>query len=170
MTAETPEALLAAMQTPTYDDDGNERIDICTCGTCGRSWNDAAVSQWTPTPSARCPFEYEHVYDDDALYEQRLERGRAQWGDKFDPSSLEVASQFIPYFNSDQRVRVRTGGQELTGRIGTTSGWRPSFLLMRRSSDRGSSYLLGAGDVIVAVQYGRRYVPVANLYVRPGVN
>lgn len=46
--------------TPTYDDDGNERVVVATCGECGRSWNDAAISSVTPAPSARCPFEYEH--------------------------------------------------------------------------------------------------------------
>lgn len=28
-----------------------------TCGTCGRTWN----SEETPTPAARCPYEYEHA-------------------------------------------------------------------------------------------------------------
>lgn len=46
--------------TPRYDDDGREIIEIATCGHCGRSWNDAAVSSITPAPSGRCPFEYEH--------------------------------------------------------------------------------------------------------------
>ena len=43
-----------------YDDDGRIIEDIATCGTCGRSWNDASVSDVTPAPSARCPFEYDH--------------------------------------------------------------------------------------------------------------
>lgn len=30
------------------------------CGTCGRSWNDDKSTSVTPTPSGRCPFEYEH--------------------------------------------------------------------------------------------------------------
>jgi hypothetical protein len=50
--------------TPRYDDDGNEIVNVATCGTCGRSWNDAAISSWTPAPSARCPFEYDHEDDD----------------------------------------------------------------------------------------------------------
>lgn len=33
---------------------------LCTCGTCGRSWDDGKVTGWTPTPSGRCPFEYFH--------------------------------------------------------------------------------------------------------------
>lgn len=47
--------------TPVYDDDGNEIVTVATCGNCGRSWNDAAVSSVTPAPSARCPFEYDHA-------------------------------------------------------------------------------------------------------------
>jgi hypothetical protein len=30
------------------------------CGTCGRAWNDAEPTSITPTPSGRCPFEYDH--------------------------------------------------------------------------------------------------------------
>ena len=37
--------------------------DRCTCGYCGLSWDDGISTQWTPTPSGRCPFEYYHIYD-----------------------------------------------------------------------------------------------------------
>ncbi len=39
---------------------------LATCGDCGRSWDDAIATEWTPSPSGRCPFEYYHdtVYDD----------------------------------------------------------------------------------------------------------
>ena len=30
------------------------------CGTCGRGWDDSISTSVTPTPAARCPFEYEH--------------------------------------------------------------------------------------------------------------
>lgn len=52
--------------TSRYDDDGNEIVDVVTCGHCDRSWNDAAISSITPAPSARCPFEYEHEYREDS--------------------------------------------------------------------------------------------------------
>lgn len=58
---------------PRYDDDGREIVDIATCGTCGRSWNDAAVSSITPAPSGRCPFESEHDDDDDDDDEPRYD-------------------------------------------------------------------------------------------------
>jgi len=57
------EMSLSAEQTKRYDVDGNEIIDLMTCGHCGRTWNDAAISAYTPTPSARCPFEFAHEYD-----------------------------------------------------------------------------------------------------------
>ena len=50
---------------PRYDDDGREIVHVATCGHCGRSWNDAAVSEITPVPAGRCPFEYDHEYDDE---------------------------------------------------------------------------------------------------------
>lgn len=48
-----------------FDDDGKPKVDMATCGHCGRTWNDALGTSITPAPSARCPFEYEHVYEDD---------------------------------------------------------------------------------------------------------
>ncbi len=39
--------------------------DRVTCGTCGRSWDDAIGTEWTPAPSARCPFEYFHDEPED---------------------------------------------------------------------------------------------------------
>jgi hypothetical protein len=34
--------------------------DRATCGSCGLSWDDAITTGITPTPSARCPFEWFH--------------------------------------------------------------------------------------------------------------
>ena len=46
--------------TVQYDDHGQIIVRMATCGTCGRSWNDALITDRTPVPSARCPFEYIH--------------------------------------------------------------------------------------------------------------
>lgn len=35
-----------------------------TCGTCGLSWDDDISTSRTPTPSGRCPFEYQHDYSE----------------------------------------------------------------------------------------------------------
>lgn len=40
------------------DEDATDRV---TCGHCGLSWDDAIPTQYTPAPSARCPFEYFHI-------------------------------------------------------------------------------------------------------------
>ena len=42
-----------------------EAQDRCTCGYCGLSWDDAIPTSWTPAPSARCPFEYFHVHEEE---------------------------------------------------------------------------------------------------------
>lgn len=46
--------------TPQLDDAGNTRVQTATCGECGKSWNDALISDRTPAPSARCPYEALH--------------------------------------------------------------------------------------------------------------
>jgi hypothetical protein len=40
---------------------GQSAKDKATCGHCGISWDDGIITGWTPTPSARCPFEYFHT-------------------------------------------------------------------------------------------------------------
>ena len=59
---QTPEemAALIAGGTPQHDENGKVIENISTCGTCGRRWNDAMITGWTPAPSGRCPFEYWH--------------------------------------------------------------------------------------------------------------
>lgn len=42
-----------------------EGPNVATCGTCWRKWDDGAVTELTPTPAARCPFEPFHVDPDD---------------------------------------------------------------------------------------------------------
>lgn len=34
--------------------------DVCRCGSCGRTWDDAVPTALTPAPSARCPYEDRH--------------------------------------------------------------------------------------------------------------
>lgn len=37
---------------------------VATCGACELSWDDETPTSMTPTPSARCPFEAFHQYED----------------------------------------------------------------------------------------------------------
>jgi hypothetical protein len=107
-------------------------------------------------------------------YAEYVNRLAAKHGEKF--SDVELSAKFRPFFHG-QRIRVQTTygtGPDAevytrTGTVSGTGGWRPSLMLMHRSSDHGSSDLLRDSDVITHVQArdGRTYVPVANLYRDP---
>lgn len=73
----------------------------------------------------------------------------AQYGDKFDSSDL--ATQFIPYYRSQQRIEVDMGYEIKRGTIGITTGWKPCFLLMLRKDSIGSSYTLKNTDKIIKI-------------------
>ena len=71
-------------------------------------------------------------------FEEYKQRKEHEYGERFDPSHL--SSKFVRYFNSGERIKVRTiFGETLTGTIGVTTGWRPVFLLMRSVRAHGSS-------------------------------
>lgn len=53
-------AKMIATGEPQRDENGKVIKDMATCGVCGRTWNDALITGWTPAPSGRCPFEYWH--------------------------------------------------------------------------------------------------------------
>lgn len=73
-----------------------------------------------------------------------------------DRSNLDP--RFAVWYENGQRIRVRFSyGEERTGTVAKTCGWKPYYLLMARSNSYGSSDLLGARDTIVAVKVGRNY-------------
>ena len=90
-------------------------------------------------------------------FEGFLQRADMRYGLAFDKRGL--AEQFIPFYNSGQRIRVKTCGMELTGTISVTTGWRPCFLLMRTVRSIGSPWTLDQDNVILAVKKGKRYIP-----------
>jgi hypothetical protein len=66
----------------------------------------------------------------------------------------ERLSNLRHYYNTNERVEIDLYGDGAyieRGRISTTTGWRPSFLLMRRRSDHGSSILLDQRAKILRV-------------------
>ena len=64
-----------------------------------------------------------------------------------------LAKRFERYYESGQRIRVRlVDGRELTGTVGKTMGWMPSYMLMARSDSRGSSDMLTDKDIVLAVK------------------
>ncbi len=92
-------------------------------------------------------------------YEDYIARRKAEAGRKFSDSDL--AKKFIPYYESQQRIKVMTPwGKEMTGTVGATTGWRPAFLLMSRSNAIGSSTVLDNKFKIIGVQVGGKYIKV----------
>ena len=83
-------------------------------------------------------------------YREYIAKKQHEYGDKFDPSGLAV--KFQHHFESGMRIRIRfSHGEEMTGTVGVTTGWKPSFLLMRTSRSLGSPWLLGRDDEVIGV-------------------
>ena len=81
-------------------------------------------------------------------FDTYISRKKREYGRKFSQASL--AKQFIPAFNSGRRIRVRfKTGEVLSGTVGITTGWKPTFLLMLTSRSIGSSWTLNKGDKVV---------------------
>lgn len=104
-------------------------------------------------------------------YDDFCVRKASEYGAKFDASDL--AQQFRQYYNSGERIRVDMVGIDkdgqdiyghtvITGTVGVTTGWKPVFLLIRRSGDLGSGWTLGTRDRITAVKFGRKYQEIAS--------
>ncbi len=89
-------------------------------------------------------------------YKTYIARKMNEYGKEFNPKDLAV--QFIPYYESGQRVEVgfvssSTGKVYETkrGTIGVTTGQQPVFILMLTKRSMGSSYTLSAKDKIIKV-------------------
>lgn len=88
----------------------------------------------------------------------------AEQGKEFDASELNPV--FIPYMYTGQRIKVRFWDSDdhiKTGTVAATTGWRPSLMLMLRSSDHGSSWPLGREAELLAVQIDGKYVEVTSV-------
>jgi hypothetical protein len=78
-------------------------------------------------------------------FEQFIQAKQKQHGAKFDSS--ELARQFIPFYESGERIEVTFSyGEKKRGTIGVTTGWKPCFLLMLTKRSISSSYTLSAKD------------------------
>lgn len=93
-------------------DDDAEVPGRMTCGVCGRSWDDSVPTAWTPVPSARCPFEYEHLtpldasrHAFDALVNGAAERLRAL--DVDDPGNAFYVQSFVVALAGEPRGAFR---------------------------------------------------------------
>ena len=96
-------------------------------------------------------------------YTTFVESKKEQYSDTF--SEENINKDFIPYFNSQEKVKVeytyKSGVKETyTGTIGITTGWKPCFLLMRTERSRGSSYTISDICKVIAVKKGSKYIAI----------
>jgi hypothetical protein len=84
-------------------------------------------------------------------FQNFVNRKTVEYGDKFDSS--ELSKQFIPYYETGQRIEVEFPYSEeiKRGTVGVTTGWKPCFLLMLRSNSLGSIYTLDDNCKILKV-------------------
>jgi hypothetical protein len=90
-----------------------------------------------------------------AAVQRRIAEGRRQWGDKFDPSALLEAPAMHRWYESQERVTIDIWGNGVAierGRVSTTAGWKPAFLLMLRKNSTGSPWLLDSRSKVVGPQ------------------
>lgn len=84
-------------------------------------------------------------------FEQFCARKRLQYGERFDASDLQA--HFVSAYNqgSDYRIKVVfPSGETKWGHVGVTTGWKPTFLLMRNRNSVSSCDTLGTGCRIVS--------------------
>lgn len=77
-------------------------------------------------------------------YKTLIDARRDQYPISFDDSAL--AKAFIPHFNVGKRRRIKVqfhpSEKPVWGFVGVTTGWKPTFLLMRNIRCHGSRYVL----------------------------
>jgi hypothetical protein len=145
--------------------------DIATDGSCGLSWDDSIITGITPAPSARCPFEYFHKYDDndeclplevgdipedyavtpivtlEGMTYQRWSRmtdfQRSQLRDYSDLTTQLLGLE-------GWRVEVDTSyGKTRRFIVGRSTGWKPIHIELSRRDSRGG---MGASKEYEAVR------------------
>lgn len=88
-------------------------------------------------------------------FEEYCARQRTRYGDQFIPPA-DPDDWLVRCFNNGPtfRVKVRTtyaSGEtrDRWGYVSLTTGWRPSFMLMARRGQHGSSDLIGATETLI---------------------
>lgn len=66
--------------------------------------------------------------------------------------NTDLNPSFTPYYKTQERIEVKFSyGEVKRGRIGKTTGWKPSYLLMLTTRSIGIPYLIGKDDKIIEV-------------------
>jgi hypothetical protein len=88
-------------------------------------------------------------------YTDYLARAKAKHGARFSAESLNP--DFIRFYESGERVKVKTSWGHGFGTIGITTGWKPCFLLMHSIRSMGSSFIIGMDHKVIMVKRGNKY-------------
>ncbi len=89
-------------------------------------------------------------------YHAFFKRKCTEYGNKF--SDAGISKKFLVYFESGERIKVKAPwGEVLHGTVGITTGWKPTFLLMQRSNQMGSSITLDDRYMILGEKSGSKY-------------
>lgn len=68
-------------------------------------------------------------------------RAKKAHGEKF--SDANLSNQYVLAYENNLRIQVRfENGIVKRGRVGVTTGWKPSFILLLRSDSIGSCWML----------------------------
>lgn len=95
--------------TRWYDEtDGRWKIraDVFQCGHCGRLWDDAVVTSATPTPSARCPFEYDHVHEEVSRFTLTIDTDNAAFASDEEAEDEENQAAMDGPFRAAEIARI----------------------------------------------------------------
>lgn len=88
--------------------------DLVTCGSCGRTWNDAIITGSTPAPAGRCPFEGIHGDGDDRCDYCGLTLGACDFnGARHVPARSEAVSGHYMSPQARRRLANAIHGQEV---------------------------------------------------------
>lgn len=105
MTPETYAAILERIKA-TAD---TRPENLATCEECGFRWDDSIPSELTPTPAARCPNEYNHVYQAETLAEEKRREALERWEDAVNYAHSEQSKK-TPILTA---ARLITAGDKL---------------------------------------------------------
>lgn len=75
--------------------------NVTTCGTCGLSWDDSIVTEYTPAPSARCPFETFHRSTWDLMIRHRDARSE-DLGRLYDATDATTVADILGDMDDDE--------------------------------------------------------------------
>lgn len=90
-----------------------------------------------------------------------IAHGRWKHGEQFDSSDLDP--RFARYYFSKERIKIKDGSEVLTGTVAKTTGWKPSFILLRTSRSISSHILLNKYCELIGVQQ-KGYKKYSNPY------